>query len=325
MSNFTIYGNIGFDNFAKAAAEHAYTYEYRGKIYTDKPSELFPKVTDGIEGVDLHNRAIILSKMARAKAIDDKIQAQIAEERKAKIAMGYRTFGEHNSFAGYVEDLKDAYTELATAKSQLDNKFKASMEDMEQKTRSALNNNERAIIKGKMAELKIEYEETAKEYMNRANEISNKIIKNAGEHLKSFYTADGGSLDQVDIALLNCGIKIHPNEFDSLLEKHNNNPTMQRLIIQKAEETGAQSESISITSHLLKTNGKAAMDDLTALSKYFNDVMNYRDANKGAGWGIDKDNWMNCANTLSENTKQYAYSGAPVETDNTETSETSEE
>lgn len=301
---FTVENSIGAHKYALEVGKKAYSYEYQGKRYTDTPEGIFKAAgaCDSYSGIDLYNRALIVRNLARAEAIDNKIQAEKAEEERKAKAMAFN--GKHEDLKGYIEDLRLLHAEVSETRHIAKEVVRKATEEYNEAMRNG-NPSAQMITRGKLAEAEEKYKTTVKELEKLAEEKIRAGRKDIEDHLSGYYRADGASLDADTLALFNSGLKLKASEYEELLDRFSGSPTMQRLIVQKAEAEEIESQAVLNASRMINGQGKQELADYDALA---NLVMYSAGSDEGRAdtWGYNSAHFDNMADTLSANYAGYA-------------------
>lgn len=192
-----------------------------------------------------------------AQKVREQIRAEIESFYAARDGRKEYKAMKHQSFGGYLEDLKKLFLQASKEREALKQKFDKAGEEWRK---------EEVETRGKDYEhtrARMDYLEAEKAYKNGVVELAKKYEKAVDDiraefenHLNDFYLPNGNRIDTATVALLNSGIKLKANELDQMLVQFSNSPTMLRILGDYSSKNGLDKESRALSySHVAKSYG----------------------------------------------------------------------
>lgn len=170
----------------------------------------------------------------KCKAIVDQVRAEVVTLQRQENGLSFKP--KHDSFTGYVEDLKTLYESAAAEREELKLKHQKAVDlrrDMEKDAKTDL---ERSRAKTARLEADENYAAKLRELQERTNDAIREIKEHFTEHVTEFYSPSGARLDADTVSLLNSGLRLKESELNALFQRNKNNVTMLRLLGDYAEE-----------------------------------------------------------------------------------------
>ena len=143
----------------------------------------------------------------------------------------------HDTFTGYLADLKEVRDDLSSTRLELLKKREADEAEYRQKKGDRnLSEYERAQALIRWKDREGYYSAQMERLKNQAEERIAAIRDSFAEHVKDFYTPNGYRIDSGTMQLLNSGIKLSDDELTGLVEANIHNPTMLRVLADESLE-----------------------------------------------------------------------------------------
>lgn len=179
-----------------------------------------------------------------AQKVREQIRAEIQEYYAAKDGRKEYKAMKHQSFGGYLGDLKELFLQASRDRESLKQKFDKAGETWKREEVENRGN------EYEYARAKMEYLEAEKSYKDAVLELEKKYKKAVGDvraefesHVDDFYAPNGNRIDKATVDLLNSGIKLTAKELDGLLAQFYNNPTMLRVLGDYSSNNNLDKES----------------------------------------------------------------------------------
>lgn len=161
--------------------------------------------------------------------------AAIVEQVRAELTASHPG-AKHDSFSGYVEELRDLYATAAPKRAELRKELQQAEIAWEQAKNSGLS--EDALMRGRIAYLDAQehYTGALEDLQAQTAESIAEIRTRFSDRVNEFYKPDGAKIDNDIVTLLNSGVRLRESEVLNLAKESRNNPTMLRLLGDYAEQ-----------------------------------------------------------------------------------------
>lgn len=204
-----------------------------------------------------------------AKEIWDNAAKEIKEYYAAKDGRkGYKAM-KHDTFNGYLDDVKAVQESSIVEYAALQEKIKKDREDWKKEQRDFAND-ERMLTKCKATYLDAEadYKTKLEDLQKRTKESIDVVRGELQEHLTDFYSPNGARIDDDVVKLIHSGLKLSQEEFEDIVSKNLHNPTMLRLLSDFGEEHKLSTQETRALGHYSKQGGKSELEIFDAFRQY---------------------------------------------------------
>lgn len=151
----------------------------------------------------------------------------------------------HDTFTGYLADLKAVRDDLSATRLDLLKKREADEAEYRQKR------GDRNLSEYERAQALIRWKDREGYYSAQMERLRNQTVERIAairdsfeEHVKDFYTPNGYRIDSGTMQLLNSGISLSDDEVTGLVEANIHNPTMLRVLADHCEKAGIKNKAV---------------------------------------------------------------------------------
>lgn len=177
----------------------------------------------------------------------------------------------HDTLNGFFKDLENLHTKIGCKRLEL----LSENEEKTEKQRKFEKDFPEAEYPDVYYRGKANFEEYKKQYTTALQELETDArqgIKDIQDRLQKYldacYQLDGAKIDENTTRLLNSGVKLSVAEVERLLNTHNQNATMTRILCDYADSKGLESETIGTHKRQLSKAGGKELEQFNLVSEY---------------------------------------------------------
>lgn len=163
----------------------------------------------------------------------------------------------HDTFTGYLADLKAVRDDLSSTRLELLKKREADEAEYKQKR------GDRSLSEYERAQALIRWKDREGYYSAQMERLKNQTAERIAairdsfeEHVKDFYKPNGYRIDSGTMQLLNSGIRLSDDELTGLVEANIHNPTMLRVLADHCEKAGIKNQAVMNYGMFARKSGK---------------------------------------------------------------------
>lgn len=196
---------------------------------------------------------------------------------------GKREIMKHNTFDGYLDDMKAVFDDATKKKEAAIKKIELSRKQYEANGKEG-SSAYVARRKAELLEAEEQFKENLKEIYDQAEEDLNEVQKSFQEHLDSFFMPSGTAVNEEDKRLLD-SLELSESECERLALKYPGNVTMLRLLVDyMGKYKGLEKSSIRYQiRHALNISKKKYEDTIKQYAGIVLNTLNESEKFIGAG------------------------------------------
>lgn len=221
----------------------------------------------------------------KCKAIVDQVRAEVVTLQRQENGLSFKP--KHDSFTGYIEDLKTLYASAAAEREELKQKHQKEVAKWKEIETTAKTDLEQSRAKANRLEANNNHDIQLKDLQARTADAISEIRAHFSAHVSEFFTPSGTRLDPDTVSLLNSGLKLRESELNALFERNKSNVTMLRLLGDYAKDHNMETREGTMFYNRAMSGGSYEIGLFDTVADMVSKAVSSDDVTSKV-WGIEK-------------------------------------